>query len=83
MPLLYLCSDCRIGYKLDHDNEIKLVIFVMMLDYDMTINVQENTFKLIKRKEQSEIIKLNYLPPIFPSNAQEWLDKFLNLKAFA
>jgi hypothetical protein len=60
-------------------------------NYTIELNHEDNTTKLFITKKFNwsnhplplQIISLNHIPKINPTNAKHWLDKLLNLKAFS
>lgn len=85
VDVTYLCHGKLNNYSIWYTT---FVISEKQIQWQITLSHRDNTTILIKRLESNShdpkiILKLNHIPKINPTNANHWLDKLLNLKAFS
>lgn len=78
------CNNCPIQVRYVHwsTQEIIAIFLQVNEEYIIDLALSEQKCYLIKGTFK-KVVSLNYLPKINPNNANHWLTKLLNLKAFS
>ena len=80
---IFACEVCECNYKFHKEIMIDTIWIPKYKNYNIFIDFEFKTTKLLKRKILTPIMSLDYVVNVNSNNANECVDRLLNLKVFS
>lgn len=79
---IFVCENCQVTFECNPNTyEIWWIFFDGLIEYQISLNIEHKVTGVFNKNTFDNFI-VNYIPDINPTNAQQWLERLLNLRIF-